>query len=197
MPSDSFAPVHAVAAVMAPFPGPWCVAGGWAIDLFLDRVTREHADLEVAVVRRDQGALRAHLAGWELCKAVATPAGGEWVPWPPGEWLALPVHQVRAQREGGVLREFEVFLVEADGDRWQCRRDPQLTRPLDETAFRSRRGIPTLVPEIQLLYKAKHHRPKDEVDFQAALPHLNRAQRAWLSGALQRCHPGDAWIRQL
>ena len=28
---------------------PWYVAGGWAIDLFLGRTTREHADLEIAV----------------------------------------------------------------------------------------------------------------------------------------------------
>jgi hypothetical protein len=27
----------------------WCVAGGWAVDLHLGRVTREHKDLEIAV----------------------------------------------------------------------------------------------------------------------------------------------------
>jgi Aminoglycoside-2''-adenylyltransferase len=32
---------------------PWWIAGGWAIDLFLGRQTREHEDLDVLILRRD------------------------------------------------------------------------------------------------------------------------------------------------
>ena len=53
----SFGPIEAFARIMAGFPQPWYVAGGWAIDLFGGRVTRAHEDLEVAVCRRDLGAL--------------------------------------------------------------------------------------------------------------------------------------------
>src|SRR5437867_13350030 len=65
----AFAPIERVARVMAGFPRPWFVSGGWAIELFVGRVTREHEDLEVGLFRRDQGALWAYLSGWELCKA--------------------------------------------------------------------------------------------------------------------------------
>jgi len=43
------------------------------------------------------------------------------------------------------------------------------------------------VPEIQLLYKAKHHLDKDEHDFRRALGELAPKQRAWLRWALRSC----------
>jgi hypothetical protein len=46
---SAFEPIEAVARVMAGFPRPWFVSGGWAIDLFVGRVTREHEDLEVGL----------------------------------------------------------------------------------------------------------------------------------------------------
>jgi hypothetical protein len=58
-------------------------------------------------------------------------------------------------------------------------------------------GIPILAPEIQLLYKAKHHLPKDEHDFQHALPFMSAAQRAWLKEMLPRCYGEDRWITEL
>jgi hypothetical protein len=42
-----------------------------------------------------------------------------------------------------------------------------------------------LAPEIQLYYKAKAARAKDEVDFAAVLPHLSVAGRAWLLDAIR------------
>ena len=38
--------------------------------------------------------------------------------------------------------------------------------------------------EVQLFYKAKDPRPKDETDFAAALPVLDPSQRLWLSEGL-------------
>jgi hypothetical protein len=41
---------------------PWCVAGGWAMDLFRGGATREHEDLEIAVPIGRFDAIRAALA---------------------------------------------------------------------------------------------------------------------------------------
>lgn len=38
--------VLAVAGLMRNFPRPWFLAGGWALDWFVGRVTREHGDIE-------------------------------------------------------------------------------------------------------------------------------------------------------
>ena len=47
------------------FHEPWFVAGGWAIDLFLERVTREHGDIDFCVFRDSLGILLAHFSAWE------------------------------------------------------------------------------------------------------------------------------------
>src|SRR5438034_1471606 len=39
---ELFAPVTDVAASLTSFPHPWFISGGWAIDLFLNRVTLRH-----------------------------------------------------------------------------------------------------------------------------------------------------------
>ena len=57
--------------------------------------------------------------------------------------------------------------------------------------------IPTLAPEIQLLFKAKYHRPKDDHDFRTALPLLSPAQRDWLKQGLEVCYGQDAWTVEL
>ena len=48
------------------FERPWFVAGGWALDLFLGRITRDHSDFEVALFREDQLELQRILKGWRL-----------------------------------------------------------------------------------------------------------------------------------
>src|SRR5262245_48195731 len=67
--------VLSVAQFMGGLPAQWWVAGGWAIDLWLWRMTREHSDLEISIWREDQLALREHWAGWEWF----TPREKEWV----------------------------------------------------------------------------------------------------------------------
>lgn len=58
-------------------------------------------------------------------------------------------------------------------------------------------GVPYLVPQVQLLYKAKYHRPKDDADFDAAVGLMTGSQRRWLRDTLRVHHPGDAWIERL
>jgi aminoglycoside-2''-adenylyltransferase len=52
---------------------PWWIAGGWAIDLFLGRQTREHEDLDVLMLRRDQQAVRTLLGTWDVQAALPAP----------------------------------------------------------------------------------------------------------------------------
>lgn len=143
---------------MERFAGPWFVCGGWAIDLFVGEVTREHEDIEIGGVRDDQEAVRSLFADWGLYKAL------------PGRWVR------------GV---------------WTCRRDPRVTRPIEDVFLRSATGIPIVAPEIQLLYKARHHQDKDEHDFGTALPLFSPQQRTWLREALAIVHPNDPWLAEL
>ncbi|UGT62450.1 hypothetical protein [Nocardia asteroides] len=86
-----------------------------------------------------------------------------------------------------------MFREPQDGDRWVCRRDGSITLPYDELILRTVDGIPYVIPEVVLLFKAKYRRAKDEADFLRALPALNEARRTRLSDWLSRVHPGHPW----
>jgi hypothetical protein len=194
---SSFAPILAVAQLMQDFPGPWFVSGGWAIDLFHERVTREHQDAEVGIYRGDQGALWEHLRGWSFENAIHSTTGAEWVHWKKGDELRLPIHQIRVECPEPNTPGFEFLLNERTDTHWVSRRHPGLMVPLCETTTTSVLGIPILMPEIQLLYKAKQTRPKDQSDFEVALPRLTASQRHWLARTLRQYYPDQPWHSEL
>jgi putative ABC transport system permease protein len=57
---DSFEILKASLRPLQGLTCPWFVAGGWALDLFLGRVTRPHHDVDIALFREDQRQLRSH-----------------------------------------------------------------------------------------------------------------------------------------
>ncbi|MFT4100795.1 MAG: hypothetical protein QM674_07115 [Burkholderiaceae bacterium] len=57
------------AAWLANVAAPWWIAGGWAIDMFLDRETRSHKDLDVGILRRDVGEVLGSIPGFEVFEA--------------------------------------------------------------------------------------------------------------------------------
>jgi hypothetical protein len=188
--ASSFAPILALAGVMRAFDRPWFVSGGWAIDLFLGRVTREHGDVEVGVYRRDQARLHEHLHGWTLEKVDPMPTDdGTWKKWAPNDVLELPDHQARARKPSGELREFEIFLNESTPAHWTSRRHPDLLREIADVWMTGDLGVPFLPPDVQLLYKAKCCRPKDERDFEHALPPYDREAKGMADRNLETVPP--------
>jgi hypothetical protein len=82
------------------------------------------------------------------------------------------------------------MLDESVGNEWVSRRDPRIRRPISSLGITNAEGVPYLAPEVQLFYKAKQPRPKDEIDFAAVLPHLSSEQREWLSVSIRTSY-GD------
>lgn len=177
--------------LMRGYERPWWIGGGWALDLFLDRSTRAHEDLDVAVLRTDQERLRQHLATWDVRVAYR----GSLATWH-GEWLDLPLHGLWARSDMHGPWELELLLMESDGGRWLFRRDPQVSLPLERAGL-SRGEIPYLAPEIPLLYKSKEPRERDEADFAAVLPELPPDRRAWLRAAVESQEPSHPWLAAL
>jgi hypothetical protein len=175
------------------FGAPWCVAGGWALDLFLGYATRPHADLELAVFRGDQALLQSHLHGWTFTVSV----NGRREAWRQGDWLDLPVHEIHAYSPDEPRRSIEFLLNERDGVNWVFRRNPAIVLPLDRAIVNTEFGVTALSPEIVLLFKAKSPRAKDEADYEAARAAISAEQRRWLRAALLTCHPDHPWIRPL
>jgi hypothetical protein len=185
--------VGAVFPLMRGFEAHWCVAGGWALDLFLGHVTRSHEDLELAIFRPDQERLRQHLRGWRFQKVVE----GRLMDWPAVEELTLSIHEIHAQSTKDPDLSLEFLLNERIGEDWTYRRDPCVRLSLSRAIVRGIGGLPLLCPAIVLLFKAKNPRPKDDQDFQQAREALNRQQVRWLEASLRICHPDHPWLTQL
>jgi len=181
---------------------PFYFAGGWAIDLHLGRVTRDHHDIDALVMRRDHLLLHKVLKQFSLKKIIPHPDGmppnrGTIVEWPAGERLELPVHQLNAYRAGESEPAFQVMLAESSNGDWIFRRNPNVRMPISKMGFHPLWGLPYLAPEIVLLFKEKHLEPRDRVDFDHAIPALSADARQWLRDAIEKTHPGHEWLKVL
>ncbi|HJR96772.1 MAG TPA: amino acid transporter [Actinomycetota bacterium] len=180
--------------IMRGFDRPWWVAGGWALELFVERQIRTHEDVDVAILRRDHLALNHHLGNWDL--HYATP-DHQLVPWKPAVDLRPPVHGIWARPEPVGPWFCEFLLNESAGDDWVYRRDPSVRMPIKAIGWTTQDGLPILAPTVALLYKAKGTSPKDTTDFDAVAPLLDAEARVWLSSALAAAHPGHEWLDRL
>ncbi|MDW0118269.1 hypothetical protein QTL97_15150 [Sporosarcina thermotolerans] len=180
-----------VADWMEEYKKPWGIAGGWAIDLFIENQSRKHSDIEIAISREDQHSMRNHLTGWKFDKVVS----GELTNWG-HETLELPIHELHGKNlnSGDAL---EVLFNEFEEGKWVFRREPQITYPASSTFLISNAGIPFLNPIIVLLYKAKNTREKDYADFKVVKDSLKVQDKKWLCHALEIHVPGHPWISEL
>ena len=170
----------------------WGVAGGWAIDLWLGEQTRDHHDVEVVVRRSDQRVVHAALAPrWDLL--ALDPPGIGWQPWS-GVPIEAPAFQLQARSSSG---QFDIFTETIENARWHFRRDGRIAAASDEVIVPSAAGIPIVRPEIQLLYMAKSTEPKNQRDFEMALPHLSSEAAVWFTNALQLTLPDHHWLQLL
>lgn len=175
---------------------PWAVCGGWAVDLFLDRITRPHKDVDFVVFRRDQLVIQEHLLarGWTLEKA----ANGQLIPWAPNEWISLPVHVIWCKNPKRSPDFIELLFNDVDEVNFYHRRDASITLPAGKMIVPSPSGVPILAPEIVLLYKSG--RPEDEsaaTDFRNLSAWLSRDACNWLATALRKSDPGHVWLEAL
>jgi hypothetical protein len=84
-----FGPVLAVRALLSDLTVPYWIAGGWAIDLAVGRVTRDHADVDIMLLERDEHALRTDLTQVDV---QLIGRGGQPGPWPAGRRLLAGPH---------------------------------------------------------------------------------------------------------
>jgi aminoglycoside-2''-adenylyltransferase len=172
---------------------PWWVAGGWALDLYLAKLTRAHKDLDIGIFRVDAPIVVAGLLGWEFFEA----KDGTLSPLRVGDAPGAKVNSLWCKRESARQWELELMLDRRDGEFWVFRRDPRITYPLSGAIRRNPEGIAYLAPEIQLLYKARAMRAQDQADFDRVVPHLAHDARAWLRESLMRADPEHVWISML
>ena len=206
--------VAGVADLMSTYQPTWALCGGWAVDAWLSRQTRDHPDVDIAVFHDDQGALFDHLAGWQL---VAHDLDATHQPWD-GRHLELPNHiEARLDADERLTDRLDapaqqgfgldIQLNERSGQDWIFSREPHISLPLRLSVRQSGWGLPTVCQEVLLFYKAtayfgveelkKGGRSQDEPDFLALRSHLTGKQRHWLRAAISLVHPDHSWLSHL
>ena len=181
-----------VAQHLAGIATPWCVAAGWALDLFRGTQTREHGDIEIAIPAATFPEVRNRFPGYAFD---AVSSGRIWENATPDVLAATHQTWLRDPATGNYL--LDVFREPHDGETWICRHDQTIRLPYSEIIRHTPDGIPYLAPELVLLFKAKRAHPKDQADFDATIPCMTTAQRTTLAGFLARAHPGHRWLANL
>lgn len=179
---------------LAHFDRPWWVVGGWAIEAAAGH-RREHEDLDISMLTEDVPAFVEAMAGrwhvWNNVAGVLHPLGERW------PTVDEPRSQLWLRVNAASPWVLDIPLTPSIDRRWTNKVIPDHTAEVNEVTWLADDGIRHLNPDIVLLYKARHHRPKDEVDFEAALPLLTQDRRVWLRDALQSTVPDHPWITRL
>lgn len=199
--------VAEIADLMATYRGFWALCGGWAVDAWLGRQTREHGDVDIVVFADELDILYNHLEGWHLVAHEDAYPERHAEAWR-GRPLAVPSHIHGKRGDGTRLPDvlpspvvwgypLDIQVNERADGQWLCRREPRVAMPLAQSARPSGWGLPTEVPELLLYYKAAEPRPHDEQDFEATLPLLSADQRRWLREAVGAVYPEHGWLSRL
>lgn len=195
-------PLARAVAVMGEFDRPWFLCGGWSVDAWLGSVTREHADIDVAVFHDEQLALYEFLADRVPIGHDDNVDDSTKEPWA-GRWLDMPAH-IHATELG---IEWDFQLSERDGVELVLRQEPRHVLPLDRATGMTGWGIPAYTPPVIVYYKAigptwrgvprDPPRPHDVMDFEALRPLLGEADRGWLAEAIESLEPDHPWLGTL
>ena len=178
--------------VMEGFGHPWFIAGGWAMDLGIGRMTREHEDMDICIFREHAQEALDYFSHWKI--EVPVPGEGRLEPVASLSDIAAPRYGLHLHKGEQFI---EILLTDQVDGRIPFRRDPSISIPVKDFSRTETAGRHFVAPEFQLLYKAKEGRAKDEHDFQAYLPTMSREQKEWLLNALEAHLPASPWVVEL
>lgn len=172
---------------------PWYVVGGWALDLWHGYQTRDHEDLEFCILSEDVDLFRAQLSELDFFEV----DNGTFAYLAPEMRPRPETYQLWGADTTNVCWRVDMMIEHGTPENWIYKRDPSFRLPRSTVVRETPSGIPYLAPALVLLFKAKHIRPKDAADFQAALPKLYDQEKADLRCWLEAMYPGHEWITQL
>ncbi len=180
-----------VVGLFEQFPARWWVGGGHALELHLGRSWRIHNDIDVGILRNDAPAISDVLPSWD----VEIASSGVLTPWK-GSTLLAEASQNNLWCRKGPEQPWCLDITIGEGDRefWIFRRDPTIRIPWPEAVLRSDQEVPYLAPDLQLLFKSKDPRPKDDLDAIKVIPELTSVERSRLHRFLPEDHPWQALV---
>jgi hypothetical protein len=184
----------AAAALFQDAPFEWAIAGGYCIELFVGQSYRPHEDVDILVFRDEQRLVQRWLSDW--CLYAADPPG-HLRRWIDDEYLPIGIHDVWAHRPDIAAWQFQLMIAEQDGAEWFYRNDSSIRgRRVDLIKYYNE--LPCVRIDIQLFYKSRGKRAKDEADFERCLPLLSIDEKYALAKLISRKFPeGHRWLPRL
>jgi hypothetical protein len=185
--------VSDICAIFSEIPVTWCIAGGWALDLYFGKQLRKHDDIDVIILREEQLTAFQYLTkGWQLYKAEK----GKLALWEEGELLTV-TKDIWVSKDSNSSWAFQIMLIDTNQESWVYGREKSIYSPIKDIMAMTEEGIPYLKPEIQLLYKggSSEIRVKDHNDFLTVFPSLTSRAKKWLKASLKRQFPeSHIWV---
>lgn len=178
--------------IMNGFKYPWFIGGGWSIDLEVGRVTRNHEDMDICIFREHAEEVLAYFSDWQI--EVAIPKENRLEPVRSADDLCPPRYGLHLTKNEEFI---EVLLTDKQDGEILFRRDPDIRMSIQDAIRTDQSGRKYIAPELQLLYKAKEKRDKDQHDFSVAMLEFSDQQKDWLLKALMKHHPTSSWISNL
>jgi hypothetical protein len=184
-----------LAVLMEGFPQPWWLVGGHALEAFTG-VPRFHEDIDLVMFSDALPDLRRQL-------------GGRFHLWcnHGGTFRILddehpepidPLNQVWMRENARSPWKVDCILNPQRDGRWVSRHDDTLDAELAEVSWVADDGIRYLNPEVALLFKARQHRVKDDIDLANAWPLMDERQRTFLRDRVRRAYGDDhPWTDRL
>jgi hypothetical protein len=169
----------------------WWICAGWAIELYAGHKIREHHDMDIAILRKDQFKLKEQLPDWEF-KIAVNGALHEW-----GEQeIDSSLHALWAKKKGQEKWITEFLLNESTDGNWLFRKNHEIIYPLNKIGFITN-TIPVLKPIIPLLFKSAHCNEKDNADFFAIIKTLDFKNKETLKEWINIFQPECPWLKHL
>jgi hypothetical protein len=184
--------VGVVAELLSDADVQWWLSGGEALDVFLQRSSRAHGDIDVSVRRSDWPTLQRFLKRRLEVKVARDGLLSEVT----DGTLNDEVHGFWARDVGGGPWRLQINLEPVVAGDWVYRRDLRVRRPVREVVW-WRGTLPYVNPAVQLLWKAKGPRPKDEQDLAAVMPLLSDGERRWLAEVISLTCPSSPWALRI
>ncbi len=217
--NTSFALINNLANFLEPLDAEWFISGGWAIDLYLDRITRQRCDLDISVpVSRRLECIEFFLEkGWQIEGKLF---GGFKTLWKLSDYTEDIYYFWSFPKEADFISEYldgkgnrriaynrefqseldymEVFFDEVEDTYFVYRGEPRVKRHVAQAILEGKR-VKYLAPELVLLYKSNRLSEKNLQDFGSVIGSLNEEQKSWLKKALLLVYGGNshAWLEQL
>ena len=179
-------PLAEACRLMGSFDGRWWVGGGLALELFVGRSWRDHDDTDIGILRDDVTLVREVLDDWDIHVA----SRGILRSWH-GEPLlgARDENNLWCRPSAAEPWALDLTLNAGDDECWISRREPSWRVPWSTAVLSTHSGVPYLSPDLQLAFKSKNPRPKDDADAREVVPELTAAMREVLRQRLPGEHP--------